>query len=248
MQVPFNRLYDLRKLYGGSAEMYWLGAFPGLALTTHPQLGTAPFMTEPEKVSMKEQMERYMSGLQRYLTAQGMMINSLAPQVVDPTPQIDAYIKSICILISIPKRIFEGSERGELASSQDTKSWNGRLRNRQITYLTPRVIVPFVDRLIWLRILPEPKDGYKVEWPDLESLTEAEKASVAQQRMDAASKYVQGGVSSIMIPVDFLSRMLGMRKEEAIEVVKSAMNAIPGEDVPEVPVEEVSEGTKDEDV
>lgn len=238
MQVPFNRLSDLRKIYGGSAEMYWKGAFPGLALTTHPQLGTAPFMSADEKVAMKAQMEQYMNGLQRYITAQGMMVDSLAPQVVDPTPQIDAYIKAICIQIGVPKRIFEGSERGELASSQDSKAWNGRLKNRHNVYLTPRIIVPFVDRLIWLQILPEPSDGYSVEWPDMEFLTEEEKATVAQLRMDAASKYVQGGVDAIMIPVDFFSRVLGMSQDEATEVVESAMNAVEGVDIPEVIIEE----------
>lgn len=233
MQVPFNRLSDLRKLYGGSAEMYWRGAFPGLAFTSHPQLGTAPFMDDKAKAEMRDQMEQYMNTIQRYITAQGFEVTSLAPQVVDPTPQIDAAIKAICIQIGVPKRVFEGSERGELASTQDAKVWATRLKNRQNIYLTPRVIVPFIDRLIWLMVLPEPKLGYNVEWPDLESLTEEEKAKVAQLRMDAASKYVQGGVDSIMIPVDFFTRVMSMSQDEAIEVVQSAMHAVPGEDVPE---------------
>ncbi|KKK59175.1 hypothetical protein LCGC14_3037010, partial [marine sediment metagenome] len=33
-----NRLWDLRKLYSGSAEMYWRGAFPGFSLETLPEV------------------------------------------------------------------------------------------------------------------------------------------------------------------------------------------------------------------
>jgi hypothetical protein len=36
MRPVLNRLLDLRKLYSGSAEMYWRGAFPGISLETNP--------------------------------------------------------------------------------------------------------------------------------------------------------------------------------------------------------------------
>src|SRR5574337_154677 len=39
MQPVFNNLLDLRKLYGGSAEMYWQGALPGISFETNPNLG-----------------------------------------------------------------------------------------------------------------------------------------------------------------------------------------------------------------
>ena len=40
------------------------------------------------------------------------------------TPFIEVHLQAICIKIPCPKRVFMGSERGELASAQDDSQWN----------------------------------------------------------------------------------------------------------------------------
>ena len=219
MRPVFNRVFDLRKIYAGSAEMYWRGAFPGLALETDPKLGGD---VEIDVTALRDTMEKYMTGLQRYLAVTGMTVKSLAPQVVDPTPQIDAYLKAIAIRLSIPVRIFVGSERGELASSQDAKAWNKRVAKRQNGYVTPRIIVPFVDRLISVGVLPTPAEGYSVVWPDLDSLTEDEQATIAVKRTEALAKYVAGDVQVLVPPMDFLTRVLSYTQEEATAILEAA--------------------------
>lgn len=221
MRPVLNNLLGLQKLYCGSPEMYWRGAFPGISLETHPQLGGD---VDVDVSKTRDFMEEYMNGLQRYLLLMGMSAKTLAPTVVDPTPQIDAQITAICIKLGIPKRVFMGSERGELASSQDDQAWNDRLRERQGKYLTPRVVVPFVDRLIGLGVLPEPV-GYSVEWPDLTSQSDAEKATVAATRTGALAQYVQGGVENLIPPLDYLTRFLGLTEEEAAAILDNAEGA-----------------------
>lgn len=223
----FNRLLDIRKLYGGSAEMYWKGAFMGLSFETHPQLGgDVPDLKDPIFIAaMKSQIENYENGLQRHLSTSGMTIRSLAPQVEDPTSQIDAQIKAICIEKGIPKRVFEGSERGELASSQDNRAWHSRLKGRQNTYLTPFVVAPFVNRLINLGVLPEPKE-YFARWPDLDTLTDLEQATVAVQRTEALAKYVIGDVQSMIPPFDYLVKVLGFDESEAESMLKETMKEL----------------------
>ena len=149
---------DLDKLYAGSAEMYWRGAFFGLAFETHPQLGPD---AEIDEDAIKNTMEQYMNGLQRYFGLEGMSAKSIAPQVVEPNKQIEAQLDAVCIELGIPKRVFMGSERGELASSQDADTWNDRLKDRQDNVVTPNIVIPFVNRLISLGILPKP-EGYQV--------------------------------------------------------------------------------------
>ena len=223
MRPVLNRLYDIRKVTAGSAEMYWKGAFPGLSIESHPQM--ADDISTVDTSGMRGQMEDYQNGLQRYLALLGFSAKSLAPQVVDPNPQIDAYITQICIKLGIPKRIFMGSERGQLASGQDADTWNDRLKNRQNNYLTPRVVVPFVDRLIAMGVLPQPK-SYNVVWPDLDTMTDDEKATVAVKRTDALAKYVQGNVESVIPPMDYLTRVLGMSAKEAESILEKAMEAM----------------------
>lgn len=221
MLPVYNRLLDLEKLYGGSAEMYWKGAFPGYLFSSDPALkGDVNWNIS----TIRNQIEQYFNGLQRYAAVKGMQSTSLAPQVVDPTPQINTQIEAICIRLGIPKRIFMGSERGNLASTQDENAWNDRLKYRQINYVTPRIIIPFVDRLIWMGVLPIPK-GYSVFWPDLATMTGAEKADVAVKRVKAMRDYVEGNVESIMTPVDLLSRIIGFGEDEAVVIAKSAADA-----------------------
>ena len=40
---------------------------------------------------------------------------------------------------------------------------------RKHKFIEEQVIVPFVDRLILLGVLPEPAMGFSVVWPDLEA-------------------------------------------------------------------------------
>ena len=220
MRPNYNRLMDLRKLYGGSGEMYWKGAFPGLSIETNPEFGSD---IEVDTTGVKSQIEDYMNGLQRYLTMIGLTAKSLAPQVVDPTPQIDTQLEAICIQMECPKRVFAGSERGELASSQDSKAWNNRVKGRQSSYVTPRVVVPFVDRLIQLGVLPAPS-RYNCVWPDLDALSEEEQATVALNRTEALSKYVQGGVESVIPPMEYLTSVLGVPDDEAKAMLEAAMS------------------------
>jgi len=220
-QQVFNRLYDLRKTYGGSAEMYWRGAFPGLSIESHPQLGASVSLN---KDAIRSQMEQYFNGLQRYLAVVGASVKSIAPQVVEPSKHIDQYITAICILLGVPKRVFMGTERGQLASGQDDKTWNDRLMKRHKSYLTPKLTVPFIDRLIAYGVLREP-EGYSVVWPDLNNLTDQEKAEVAGKRTESLAKYVAGDVETIITPVDYLVRIIGFSPEEAHAIVEAAEEA-----------------------
>lgn len=258
MEPVLNRLMDLQKLYGGSAEMYWKGAFFGLSFETHPQLGGE---VEIDKAALKDTMEEFFNGLQRGVATRGMTANVLAPAVVDPTPQIMVQVEAICIQLAIPKRIFMGSERGELASTQDDEAWNDRLRLRQKSHISPRVIAPVIDRLITLGILPIPEE-YCIEWPDISSQTRAEKAGVAVQQVTALSQYIAGNGESLITPLDFLTRFLMFTEEEAMSILEASGNAITptsgdvdtdtetpsrtieasGETVEPMPIEQVAEG------
>lgn len=224
-QQVWRNLSNLVKLYGGSAEMYWRGAFPGLSIETQPQLGGGG-TTEKlsiDQAATRAEIANYQNGLQRALLLMGLTAKSLAPQVEDPTPQIDVQITAICIVKAIPKRIFMGSERGELSSAQDEKDWADDLAGRRKTYLTPKMIRVFVDRGIMLGYLAAPgEDGYKVEWPDVESMTELEKAQVAVTKTEALAKYVSGNVMLVMPPIDWYTRVFSMSEEEAIEVNNNA--------------------------
>lgn len=322
-QQVWRQLLNLYKLYGGAPEMYWRGALNGLSFETHPQLGGD---VEIDNDSLKNQIENYRNSLQRDLMTSGMTVKSIAPTVVDPTPNIEIQIQAICIKLACPQRIFMGSERGELASSQDDSSWNDRLKHRQNTYVTPKIIIPFVDRMIATGVLPKPANrviadknqeleetspdipnsepkngsvieaktngkpasqpvtnafppktapnspktpangqngvkpafgkpsasgdpmapqgmpaatpkqrvlpekeespGYCVIWPDLDSMTELQKADIGLKRTQAFMAFLAGNGESACTLIDFWTKFMYMTDEEAIALVEAVNQQI----------------------
>jgi hypothetical protein len=212
MRPVLPHLLDARKVRGGSAEMYYRGAFPGISIETHPTLGGD---VEIDRTSTRNMMEQYMNGLQRYLALTGMTAKSLAPQVVDPEKQISAQYQAIAIQLGVPMRKLLGSEKGQLASSQDDDDWLDKLRERHMNYLTPKLIVPFINRLIMLGVLPEPKEGYTVNWPDLTNQTAKEKALIAVGRTKAIAEYIASGMFILITPLNYFTNIIGMTEMEA---------------------------------
>lgn len=225
MRPVLNRLLDLRKLYSGSAEGYWRGGcVPFYSLETQPQLG-GDVVIQGGMPALRDTMEQMMNGLQRWAQFTGMTLKAVAPQVQDPKSQVEVQIEAICIKLGIPVRVFKGSERGELASSQDDEAWNERVTERCNNYVTPKILIPFIDRLIAVGVLPEPKEGYRIRWPDREAISAKDKAQIAVQRTQALQSYVQGNVESLLTPKDYLVRILEMEEADVEEMLESTIDA-----------------------
>lgn len=209
---------DSRKVSGAGAEGFWKAGFPGLSIETNPQLGADVGINKPE---MKSMMEDFWNGLDRGLYLEGMVAKTLAPSVGDPTPHLNGAIERICICLGIPVRIFKGSERGELASSQDDDAWNDRVAERQSKQVTANILIPFIDRNIAVGALEEPgKDGYKIEWPDITSENKSQKMDVALKKTQALVAYIGGNGQSVVPPHAFLTEWLGEDDETATTMLE----------------------------
>jgi hypothetical protein len=153
LKPVFNSILDAQKVCGAGAEGYYSSCFTGLQYVTHPSMGGDVFLDQDKTMG---QFQDYRNNLTRGLVSIGGEWKTIAPSVVDPTPHYNLAVEKICIVLGCPVRIFKGSERGEMASSQDDESWNKRRLERQVNYITPRVIVPLIDRLIQVGVLPVP--------------------------------------------------------------------------------------------
>jgi uncharacterized protein len=216
LEVCFDRLLDLHKVAGGSGEMFWKGGFPGISIEA-PVGGDIDIEFDP--ASTKEQMEAYMNGLQRYIALVGLSAKSLTTQIADPRPHMETQVRLIAMALGVPWRILMGVEVGQLASQQDATTWNKRLNRRREEYLTPYLIRPLLNRLIGLQVLPQPTD-ILVEWKDLNSPADLDKADVAEKRTAAIADYVQSGVDAVITPYHYLTIILGMSDEEAESILE----------------------------
>ena len=235
MQSVYNRLYDLRKIMGGSGEMFWKGAFPGYAFELDPEASTSATF---DREKFRKEIEDYQNGLQRYLALSGVKVKSLAPQVADPTAHADANYKYIAISIKIPLRIFTGSESAQLASAQDVRTWNDRVMHRENKYITPLMLRPLINVFIITGVLPSPKDDdYDVEWPDLNTITDEDKATVALKRTETLAKYIEAGIETI-IPVNiFLKLIMNLEADQVETIIEEAQGQMDDDLVDEDEIE-----------
>lgn len=63
---------------------------------------------------------------------------------------------------------------------------------------------------------------YWIEWPDLTSKTQAEKDASMVAKVTAMAQFADTGASSIMAPLDFYTKVMGMGQREAEEVILRA--------------------------
>jgi hypothetical protein len=211
LEPVLNRLKDLEMIAGGSAEMFWEGAFPGFSAEALP----GATLDKQAKEALEDEFSTFIHKFRRVLRTQNMNVKSLAPQVSDPSPHIDKQIDLICAAAGIPKRILMGSERGELASTEDRNNWADTVMSRQKQHCEPNILRPFVDRLILYGALPTPQETYAVEWPDLKIQTPTDKATVGKTHAEALAVYVSTpGADMVVAPSVFLERELGYTQDE----------------------------------
>lgn len=243
LESSFNSLNDLEKIAGGSAEMYWQGALGGKAFASKE----GATIDSQSAADMTTQIDEYVHGLRRYLRLQNMEVHDLSPQTSDPRPAIDAQLDMISGDTGIPKRILTGSERGELASTQDESNWLNRIRERRTQYAEPQIVRPVIDLLISVGAIAAPQSGeYSVCWPDLWASSEVEQAQVAKTKSEALAAYTNAVGADQIMPVDFFLEEIMKLTPDQLERIKAILASMPEEEA--LPEEEEEETLPEEEM
>lgn len=214
LQRVMNRLYDMRKILGGSAEGFWRTGFPGLGLSLDKEVS----LTEQQKEDMNDEAEDFVHGLTRLLRLQGVDIQELSASPSDPTAHMEIQLACISIATGIPIRILKGSERGELASTQDYRQWQDRIEERRVLYLNPVVMKPLVRKLMSAGLLPE-EDDFEIEWTTPEE-SDRERARIAREWSSALGAYSAEGSDAreVIPPKQYLTEVWKIPEERAQEI------------------------------
>lgn len=223
LKPVLNRLYDIEKLTGGSAEMFWRGARPGYQGIT----GDDFQMTTEMQNTLQDQVDEYEHNLRRIFMLEGIDMKALATQVSDPSKHLDIQIQMISAETGIPKRKLTGSERGELASSQDDDAWNELIQARREEFAAVLIVAAFIDRMILYGVLPAPKEKYSIVWVDLWAPSEKEKAEIGKIISDALQLYTRNIESMGVIPPEaFLKHILGLSEDKVELILEELKNQV----------------------
>lgn len=178
LQAVYNRLEDLLKAMAGSGEAAWRLMHKGIIASTRDG-----YRLDDDDDETQDKVDEYIHDLRRFLTLEGMDVNIEGGEIVDPSNLVKIIIALISAATGIPQRILLGSERGELASSQDETAWKESIQARQVQFAEPRIVRKLINRLVHAGVLPMPENGrYTIEWPSLFEPTEMERAEINQKR------------------------------------------------------------------
>lgn len=203
LQIIWNRLVDLDKIIGSIAEAIWRGKS-----RMHFNLDPKYTMSPDSKIDLKNKIDEMVHGLRDVLETTGMNVNMLQSSI----PQVGSIIDAIEDIVSgvtrIPRRVLFGSERGELASSQDRKNKQDTLTSRRTSFGN-RVLRSFVDRLTFYGALSTPI-SYQIIWPSEDELSEDEKANTAKTIAEANKAQTDAGGSIIVDSNEIRDSIFGL--------------------------------------
>jgi hypothetical protein len=239
LERVWNRLDDLEKCLGGGSEAFWLRVHQGTLLNVNPEVKVDKAAID----KLKEEAEDFVNGFKRFLTLRGVEMTNLGSDVSNFSQQVTSLLSIISGATGIPQRMLLGSERGELASTQDKENWDDRVADRRTEFADP-LVRQFVDRLVDAGALPEPEE-YEVRWPGIEELNTKEKAEVATAWAGLNSK----AKGTVVLPEEIRDRVLGLEKltpKQIAEAEASAKkNTPPPPGVPKDPNANPNEDPKD---
>lgn len=222
LQAVYNRLMDLERVVGAAGEGFWQMGFPGMHFDIRDD-----FQPDPDDLdTVKGQIEDYIHRFTRVLRTQGIDVKTLQSQMADPQKIQTAIIDLIAGATGIPKRILIGSERGDLASTQDEVAWAKRIDVRRKRHLNPHILDGLILRCINAGVLPKSENGWEYQWADLLSPSALDRATINKTNTEAFTKFADSLNSQELIPPDiYLKHFLGFSEEE-VQKIKNAQEEI----------------------
>jgi len=196
-----NRLFDLDKVAASTAEAYW----QSVARILQAQIDADATSPSAEEIAdLRDQMSEMIHDLRRQFIGKGTKLEWLSMETPNAGQVVDMYFSLIAGAAGIPKRILFGSELGELASTTDEATYFGAINERQEHFAEPDILRAFVDRMITIGGLPQPKTGeYQVSWPPLFEESEKELAEADKIRAEAVKALTPvGGDPTLLVEID----------------------------------------------
>jgi hypothetical protein len=219
LRPVWNLLDDLLKVEAGGAEAAWKRQDPGMQvdIPLFDDKGRIIKLTPKQKKEMDEEFEAYKQG-ERVIRTQGVgKINLLTSSVANFDSNVQSIISQISGVTGIPMRVFLGSERGELASTQDRLTLAERAKARKNKRAIP-FVRRVIDTFINLGVLTAPSE-YFVEPFDVDKITLQDQANIVERFARANQAQFLANGEIIVDPAEIRDVAMGFDpiEEEDVE-------------------------------
>jgi hypothetical protein len=184
-------------------------------------------MTEDEENQLSEELDELHHGFRRWVRTRGAKINPLSMPVAAFGANATAVLRLISGAAAIPQRLLLGSERGELASTQDRDNWADRIDERRARFAVP-LVRELIERLVKHGALPQPTVARPfIIWPRMEEQTEGDKASMLGKLAAANLAMSQAGGGIILSGDELRDMVYGLDPAPELAEISQATTAPP---------------------
>lgn len=209
IELVLNVVYDIEKTLGAAAELAYAGAKQDVHINFDPE------KVNTDKVQDNDdELQNWYHNRQPWIRTTGGEVEQVTDATtVDPSPTIDSELRAFSAATDIPQQMLDGSAAGEIAGAeQNERDYFGTISERREQFAEPHIVRALIDRLESLGVLPSPVGGegygrdYRIEWPDLTELSEADVSELRNQRAQIVKRL------SAVVP-----ELSGERAEQFVE-------------------------------
>lgn len=195
LRAGYNKLLDLEKISGGSAEGFLKNASRQLGIAFDAQTDMVTIAAQAKEAgyanigeAMNDKIARMNRGTDAALVMQAGTPSVLSVAAADPSPSWTVAANEFSSSIQCPFTILFGQQTGRLASDEDKTDWAKRCNGRRWGFMTS-VIKSILERFWTLGVIDAPQSGeVTLAWSDLLAPSEKEKISNMQALADVAQK------------------------------------------------------------
>jgi hypothetical protein len=203
LEPVFNYLMDMDKVIGSAAESFYQMAKPNLQFDVDPEA------EDVDWDKLNEDIDAFMMDYLRSLRTQGVDVERIGGEAVDPEPAFNVISQMISTGTPMNKRTLFGNLTGERASTEDRRQFQDRIRTRREHHVTPNIIRSTIGRLMDKGAVTEAR--YKVEWPEIDPLNELEESKVNLNKAKTAQAAAPlGDTNQIFDNIDEARELVGL--------------------------------------
>ncbi|ELY4597425.1 DUF1073 domain-containing protein, partial [Cronobacter sakazakii] len=191
LRAGYNKLLDIEKTSGGSAEGFLKNASRQLGIAFDKETDIATIQAQAKEAGFKDlgealndKMSRFNKGTDAALAMQAGQLSVLSVAAADPTPTWTVAANEFSATIQCPFTILFGQQTGRLASDEDKTDWAKRCNGRRWGFMSD-FITRVIERFWQIGVIDPPKSGeVTLAWSDL--LAPSEKDKIANMQALAA--------------------------------------------------------------
>lgn len=198
LERHINRLFDYEKVMGSSAEAHYASVDRKFIVNADDDSAVPTNDLTDHMEQYDKQLREMLNDMRTAMFTQNSDVDVIGGSAIDPTGMVDKLYESFAGPSGMPQRIMTGSERGDLASTQDRYNYLEGIGERQGQFVNDAIVRPSIARLIRFGVVSDPlhpDNEFTITWPELFSLTELERADLQAKRAKAL-KDIEAAIAS----------------------------------------------------